>query len=193
VKVVERQYGASEALAALQRSVGHATVTLRRVVEGARSVLETPSISPAGEGAPIGETVSRLLARLELPLDRWNLDRVDPTARVELEQGTFDRLLEPLLLNAHQHGATDQPIVVAAQRVDGTVTIEIANGGTLPFPSLDRLEPFEHRSSGGLGVGVILARRLAQIANAEFDLRQDGPTVRARLSLPAARGRMLGA
>jgi len=192
VKVIERQYGVSEAIASLQRSVGHAGAMLRRVVDGTRAVLDPPTLAPAGEGATVGETVHRLIGRLEAPGDRWNAEQLDPSIRVELEQGTLDRLLEPLLLNAHQHGAPHRPVVVSARHEDGNVTVEITNAGTLPFPSLEMLEAFEHRSGGGMGVGVVLARSLAQIAGVGMDLRQEGAQVVARLTMPAARGKVVG-
>ncbi len=192
VKVVERQNGTSEAIAALHRSVRHAGSTLRRVVDATRAVMDTPTISSAGEGAAVGETVRRLVRQLELPADRWDMEQVDPSVRVELEQGTLDSMLEPLVLNAHLHGEADRPIVVSATRLDGTVTVEITNTGALPFSALDRLEPFEHRSGGGLGVGLVLCRRLAQVAGVGLELRQDGSLVRARLTMRAARGKVVG-
>lgn len=193
IKVLERQQGMSDAVASLHRSVAFATSTLKRVVDATRAVLDTPTIAPAGEGAAVADTCWRLVARLAVPSERFDLEGVDGTARVEADQGTLEGLLAPLLANAVQHGTPDQPIAVSSSRAGAMVTVEIANAGTLPFASVERLEPFEHRSGGGLGIGVVLARRLAQMSGVALDLHQDGPMVRARLTMPAARGKMVGA
>jgi signal transduction histidine kinase len=191
IKVLERQHGASDAVASLNRSVGVASSILKRVVDATRAVIDVPTIAPVVEGASVGDACDRVLAALEAPPERVDLSQVDRGARVEVEQGTLERLLEPLLSNALQHGAPDRNVTVSTSRADGEVTIDITNAGTLPFAAVDRLEAFEHRSGGGFGVGIVIARRLAQISGVALDLRQDGPLVRARLRMPAARGKVV--
>jgi hypothetical protein len=70
---------------------------------------------------------------------------------------------------------------------DTRVTVRITNTGTLPFGGLDALEPFEHRSSGGLGAALFAARNIAAAAGATLALVQHDTRVEATLVLPRSR------
>jgi sigma-B regulation protein RsbU (phosphoserine phosphatase) len=187
VKVLERQHGVSEAITSLQRSVSIATSTLRRVVDAARAVVEDPGITtPSGDEAAVAEICRRVVERLAPDEGRVAVE-IEEALRVRLDQATLERLVHPLLENALQHGTPDEPVRMAASRAGRMVVLEIANAGSLPFSTLDGLEPFEHRSGDGLGVGLVLTRRLARMSGTDFELQQDGPTIRARLGMRLAR------
>jgi signal transduction histidine kinase len=186
VKVLERQSGTSDTIQSLQRSVALGTTTLRRVVEAARAVLESPvESSPSDEEAAIADICRGVLGRLAHS-QRVDVD-VDEALRVRMAQDTLERLVQPLLANALQHGAPNTPVRLSTSRDGRNVVLEIANEGNLPFSSVDDLEPFEFRSGDGLGVGLVLAQRLARASGAELEVLQDGSTIRARLGVPLAR------
>jgi signal transduction histidine kinase len=187
VKVLERQSGMSDTITSLQRSVSLAATTLRRVVDAARAVLEIPvEPTPPEDEAAIAEICRMLLGRLAPTAGRVDLD-LDEALRVRMGREIVERLVQPLLANALQHGTPNAPVRMSTSRDGRTVVLEIANEGNLPFSSVEKLEPFEFRSGDGLGVGLVLAQRLARTYGADLDVRQDGSTIRATLGMPLAR------
>ena len=78
------------------------------------------------------------------------------------------QLASNLLANALTHGATDQPILIAAATVDGWFTLAVRNAGK-PIPERTReslFEPFargDHRpNQHGLGLGLYISNEIAK-------------------------------
>ena len=83
---------------------------------------------------------------------------------------------------------------VAAQRTDGTVELLVSDDGP-GIPAADRERIFEpgfsgngrpaDRPSGGAGLGLSLARRLARAAGGDVQLSDRGPGAHFVVRLPS--------
>lgn len=180
VKVLEREHGRTETIATLHRATGTATQLVRRLVDAGRQVLDVPSAPPPGGVSDLREALDRSSA--EVGRLRPDVPRPDtssaPRVAVAMEPSTLERVLTAVLDNAVVHGTG---ATVRVDLADGRARIEVRNVGRLPFSDLDRLEPFEHRANGGLGVGLYCARRLAAACGATLEVRPEGDYVLARL------------
>jgi signal transduction histidine kinase len=97
-------------------------------------------------------------------------------------RGTVGQVLDVLLDNALRHGAGTVRIELAAHRRAATVTV-LDEGRGLPEADCDRV--FERGASraGGTGIGLHLARALAEADQGELRLLA-GPPTRFELRLP---------
>ena len=89
----------------------------------------------------------------------------DGDTHAEFDPDRLSQVLSNLAGNAVQHGEPGQPIIIA---IDGTrpdsVRVQVSNRGAIPQDKLDSLfEPFQTggTSSGGLGLGLYIARQFA--------------------------------
>jgi signal transduction histidine kinase len=186
VKLLERQHGSSEEIAAIQRTVQTATRIIQRLVHAGRQRLEPPSVPPAGDGADLREAWARAVEverRLfpaaavsgEVPEELW----------VAVAPAVVSQLCGVLLDNALRHSRGKGALKVTATTTDTSVHFELRNPGQLPFADSDRIEAFEYRSNGGLGLGLFNARRMALACGATVQVRQEGLEVVAVVVLPA--------
>jgi two-component system phosphate regulon sensor histidine kinase PhoR len=98
--------------------------------------------------------------------------------------------LATLLDNARRHSRDDVEIVV--EEVDAMIAIEIADRGSGILPEhlervTDRFFSGGGRDSGGYGVGLSIAARVANVLGGTLDFRSTRSGTRARLELPSAR------
>jgi signal transduction histidine kinase len=106
----------------------------------------------------------------------------DKNVLVRASRGTVGQVLDVLLDNALRHGSGPVRIsVVADARV---VRMTVADGGP-GVAAKDRDRIFERGASqsGGAGIGLHLARALAQVDNGGLRVL-DGPPTRLELRLP---------
>jgi PAS domain S-box-containing protein len=122
--------------------------------------------------------------RIQLP-EKPVVVRADPTRMIQA--------ISNLLDNAAKYTPSGGTITVSVQAGDGDVQISVQDNGTGIAPELiDRVfEPFiqahEHRSTGGgLGIGLALVRRIAQLHGGGVRAESAGTGLGARfiISLP---------
>jgi LytS/YehU family sensor histidine kinase len=173
------------ALAAEDPERTRAMVT--RLAEFLRAALESEPLAPA----PLGRELDTAAAYLAIEQVRFEARlhvTIDDTAEARAA-AVPGFLLHPLVENAITHGRGTPPggpliVAVRAWCDGGPLVVEVANGGTLARGHSPR-SGGAHR--GGLGV-VNVRERLAIVYGdaASLTLVQDGPMVRARLTLPIA-------
>jgi signal transduction histidine kinase len=121
---------------------------------------------------------------------------LDPGIPVRLEAG--DRLpvradpsrvgqaLLNLLSNATRHATPGSDVVVRARLDGGDAAIEVANEGVpIPIEDLERLfQRFERGSRGGSGLGLPIARAIAEASGGSLAAASAGTTTRFTLRIP---------
>jgi signal transduction histidine kinase len=101
---------------------------------------------------------------------------------VTASPGTVGQILDVLLDNALRHGVGPVGISVAAAGRSATVTVSDAGPG-IPDELSDQIFERGDSSSGGTGIGLHLARALAQADNGSLSAPA-GPPTRFELRLP---------
>ncbi|MEQ1501929.1 MAG: ATP-binding protein [Myxococcota bacterium] len=185
-KVLERSVGVTPQVAALNRSVTGAIDLVRRTFDAGAMLLDPPPVARPGIAAELGEAWARVLPMVLGEPAARTIDGPAPSGRVAVDAATIERLLAVVVGNAVAHGAADRPITVATAVVGDRIRVTVANGGRLAVRDWERVEPFEHRSGGGLGLGLYLARRLAEPVGAALSLVAVDDRVEATLDLPAS-------
>jgi len=101
----------------------------------------------------------------------------------------IQRALSNFLANAVRHCPEGGRVTVAVQAVMGAVSLSVANSGE-PIPEGDLERVFDRlfrgepaRSSPGSGLGLTIARRIAELHGGEVRIanREDGVLVELRL------------
>jgi signal transduction histidine kinase len=115
----------------------------------------------------VGETVSRMLADIDLGPDHPVTTDIAP-AMAKVDPAHLERIVTNLLSNARSHLAVGVPIWVRVAPQSGGVLISVddAGDGVPPEIVATIFEPFRrgaHASSGGLGLGLSLVSRYAQL------------------------------
>lgn len=101
-----------------------------------------------------------------------------------------ERALRNLLDNAvraHADGAVTDPVVVRLRREDDRALVEIEDRGPGIDPAIrdSLLQPFVSGRADGVGLGLALAHRIAELHGGILDVSErDGGGVRATLQLP---------
>jgi signal transduction histidine kinase len=118
-------------------------------------------------------------------------------AQVNVDRMMLRRALDNLLSNAEKHGGKDQ-IGLVAGVAGGRVTIEVHDRGAgIPPEDMKRIfTPFfrgdrsRARQTGGLGLGLLLARRILEAHRGTLEIESrvgEGTVARIRLHLEAGR------
>jgi len=146
----------------------------------------------AGDRHPLDLT--ELLDRLHV---RWQ-DTFAPSARsvriswteglptVRASQAAVTHILEVLMDNARHHASGDVDITVRAH--PGAVSVRVKDGGP-GIANAERLFERRQPGAGGNGIGLALARRLAEAEGGRLRLAQAEPVATFELVLPTAGGR----
>ena len=114
------------------------------------------------------------------------------TEPVNCDRARVGQLLSNLVGNALTHGATDQPVRVAASTEDGELKLWVANAGNPISPSaMERLfEPFfrgdVRDSRQGLGLGLHIASQIAQAHGGRIDVTSTAAETRFVFKMPLA-------
>jgi two-component system OmpR family sensor kinase len=115
-------------------------------------------------------------------------------AQVNVDRMMLRRALDNLLSNAEKHGGTAE-IALVATVTDGRLAIEVRDqgAGIAPEDMQHLFKPFfrgdrsRARQTGGLGLGLLLARRILEAHRGSLEIEsQVGAGTVARVSVPLA-------
>lgn len=180
---------------------------LRSPVAALEALAAAAATMPAAERGPLvalavaaGRDIERLVSDPQLlslrtePVDVGALARrlaservvvtVEGRARVTADPTRLRQALANLVENGLRHGST---VAIEVGESDGRVVVDVADDG----PGLpDGLDPFARGTSavGSTGIGLWLARAIADAHGGSLDLVGTGPGGRFRLVLPSASG-----
>jgi two-component system OmpR family sensor kinase len=126
----------------------------------------------------IDEPIDAALARFR---NRWP-DRSIEDRRtcdgvaIDADAMLVRRVLDNLLDNACLHSSSDAPITLGVDRRDGRVRVEVVDRGAgidpadhaRVFSPFFRADPSRSRSSGGVGLGLVLSRRIIEAHRGEM-------------------------
>lgn len=115
------------------------------------------------------------------------------TKPIDCDRTRVGQLASNLIGNALTHGASDQPVRIAARTEGGKFRLWVANSGEpIPEAAMQRLfEPFfrgEVRNSrNGLGLGLHIASQIAQAHGGRIDVTSTAEETRFVFSMPLVR------
>jgi two-component system sensor histidine kinase CpxA len=103
------------------------------------------------------------------------------------------RAVENVIRNAIRHSPKEQPVEVSLARNNGRVLVDVRDYGTgVPEEALPRLfDPFYRvetdrgRNSGGIGLGLSIARRAIELHKGKIRAKNASPGLEVELDLPA--------
>jgi signal transduction histidine kinase len=138
------------------------------------------SVSRAIEATQPTGGDARIVPRLEAP-------RAE--IRVAVDQDLVERIVAPLIENACRHAVADAAVTVLRDGASVLITVSDDGAGISPL-ELERIFQPGARGraapeTGGAGLGLALARRLARAAGGDITA-QPGPGGRFIVRLPAA-------
>jgi two-component system OmpR family sensor kinase len=144
-------------------------------------------------GAVLADAADRF--RAEHPGRALELDVAAPAPQVDGDPALLARLLRNLLDNARKYSDPDAPVTLAARARHGAAELEVRDRGIgvdaadLPrlFTPFFRTDRSRARDTGGVGLGLALAKRIAEAhggAIAAESAPGRGTTI--RVTLPAA-------
>jgi signal transduction histidine kinase len=111
-----------------------------------------------------------------------------PQETLELNAASIHRLIGILIENALSHSPSSSSIWVGADLVRDGITFWVENQGELPEGSREELfQPFHRGSeatSSGVGLGLYIARRIAESMNGALDVSSGGGRVRFFFRVP---------
>jgi two-component system OmpR family sensor kinase len=129
------------------------------------------------------------------PERRLDLAIAPALAPIDVDVSLFRRVLDNLLENANKYSPEDQPITLSLREAEGEVVFEVVDRGIgiapedLPrvFEPFFRSERSRARGTGGVGLGLTLARRIVDSHGARLELESTlGQGTRARVAMPSA-------
>ena len=148
------------------------------------------------EDVQIGELVARSASRFKNQHGARVLSvDVAGDARLSVDQTLLRRAIDNLLDNAHKYSEPDRNIELSATRTDHRIQIVVTDHGIgiddadLPrlFTPFFRTDRSRSRKTGGVGLGLILARRIAEAHDGEIHVVSEvGVGTSVTLDLPVA-------
>jgi signal transduction histidine kinase len=113
---------------------------------------------------------------------------------VEGDPELLRRAVENVLRNAIRYAPRETAVEVSLGRNNGTAFLDVRDRGpgvpedSLPrlFDAFYRVETDRARSSGGVGLGLSIARRAIELHKGKIRARNAGPGLEVELELPAA-------
>ncbi len=114
-------------------------------------------------------------------------------AEVEGDPELLRRALENVVRNAIRHSPAEGEIQVSLTRTDAQAVLKVRDFGPgVPEPALSKIfEPFyrvevdRNRTSGGLGLGLAIARRAIDLHRGSIVARNANPGLEIEIQLPA--------
>ncbi|NML17964.1 hybrid sensor histidine kinase/response regulator [Azohydromonas caseinilytica] len=139
-------------------------------------------------------------ARPLLDAKRHRLELIAPAqpVRFEADPLRLAQILSNLLTNAAKYTDPGGHIRLRAEVTDAEMVLSVADNGigiapeVLPtvFGMFSQVAAHDERSAGGLGIGLALARGLAELHGGRITARSDGPGQGSEFTLRVPRGRL---
>jgi two-component system sensor histidine kinase CpxA len=115
-------------------------------------------------------------------------------ATVEGDPELLRRAVENVIRNAIRYAPRESAVEVSTGRNNGKVLVDVRDRGpgvpedALPrlFDAFYRVEPDRSRSSGGIGLGLSIARRAIELHKGNIRARNVRPGLEVEMELPAA-------
>ncbi len=159
-----------------------------------RELDDVVKVRPIDVGDVVGRCVARLRERA--PKRPVTIDVAPDTAAVLADDDRLRRIVDALLDNAATYTPGDTPIEVVVDQHDGDVRIRVRDHGAgIPadqreavFEQFHRLEDPLTMRTGGVGLGLFIARRLTDVMHGRLELLPARPGIGAEfeLHLPTA-------
>ena len=135
------------------------------------------------------ETHDALAAAFEMRGLSLELDA--PPTPAQADRDAVRQIVTNLLSNALKYAPDDRPVRLSTSLVDGTATLRVCDGGTgMPGPERGRVFERFYRGhgaaerSGGAGLGLTIARELAEGQGGSLELESSGTGTCFALRLP---------
>lgn len=180
--MIEHEGGRSAELAAALAQVDRLQATIETLLAAARDLPR-----PVAADTDLTAALDRAETRWRGPLaDRSRPLRVRPGpahAAVVARLNVLDEVLDVLLDNALRHG--DGSVTVAVRDLDGWLAVDVIDEGrgfTEPTEAAFRRRP--DGGDDGHGIGLSLARSLAEAEGGRLSVGRPGPGPRVTLLLP---------
>ncbi len=188
-----REQGADERrIAALEADIAEVDGLVGELLESAR--LHQGMLALTVERLALRPLVAQVLAERP-PGDRPVSVDIPDGLQVRADRSRLARVLRNLLSNIARYTPADTPVEITARSDDEGVHIAVADRGPgVPEDALPRLfDPFfrteqsRSRSTGGLGLGLMLVRQIAEAHGGRVSARnRDGGGLVVELLLPGA-------
>jgi len=182
VRVLERQHAGDPQLGAIHRASRAALDLMQRAAEAGGALVEGGSESKGR--ADLLTITATAVSSLRAVRPQRLIEAELPPIEVDVSAPAMERLVVALLTNAVVHGTAGEPVRIRGAVDDGRVQMTFQNAGSLPFDDLRTLQPFRHRGEGGFGLGLVLARRIAEIHGVELFVESRDGLVTAMLKMP---------
>ncbi len=186
-----REQGADERrIAALEADIAEVDGLVGELLESAR--LHQGMLALRVERLPLRPLVEQVLAERP-PGDRPVDIDISDGIEVRADRSRLARVLRNLLSNIRRYTPADSAVEIGARRTDDGVLISVADHGPgVPDEAVARLfDPFfraEHsrnKSTGGLGLGLMLVRQIAEAHGGRVTARnRDGGGLVVEVLLP---------
>jgi signal transduction histidine kinase len=183
-------------LGRIKRDVGRLTVLVNELLqltraEGDPSVLDVEEVH-------LDDLLRGLVddCTLEAQAKGCRLDlRADESCSVRGERELIHRAIENVVRNAVRHAPQGTAVEIRLELRGDAMTVEVRDHGSgVPeellgaiFEPFFRVEGHRSRASGGVGLGLAIARRAVDLHRGQISARNAGPGLVVAIQLPRAR------
>ena len=154
---------------------------LEQFILGYAKFAKLPAPSPEAVAWP--ELVEKLRSQVE-----FRVEGVLPETPARFDPAQLEQALVNLLKNAHESGSPADDVVLRIKKLPHTVAIEISDRGTGMTDAVlsSALLPFYSTKRGGTGLGLALAREIAEAHAGRISLaNREGGGLTVAMTLPA--------
>lgn len=186
----------SPELAAIHHNSQRANRLLNELFE--LSKMDSPDFSLKLEKADICETLRRICGEIVPQLEgagfKYEFDIPEGSIYVKLDAGHFSRIIQNLADNAIRYNAEGTTISVSLAVQNKTVIIDLSDDGVgIPehiaqdiFKPFVRADDSRNSKTGGSGLGLSIARKIAQAHGGDLTLCESGKKgCTFRVTIPA--------
>lgn len=185
----------AEDLSELERLVEDVLTAVRLDLAAGRAPKEMPLLRT--EVIDVRDVAEQAVAkfRAQTPSRTVQVHPLNASAKIDADKSLLRRAMDNLLDNARKYSPVTEPIDVRLRAIHDSVEFVVEDRGVgiseadraMLFTPFFRGERSRTRSSGGVGLGLVLTRRIAEAHGGTVDLspREGGGTV-ATMRLPLA-------